>query len=83
MHHILSNYAVSVSELRKNPSELIKKSGGVTITVLNRNVPSAYLVSPEQYEHMLELLDDLQLQETAKYRLKDRSNAIEVDVDDL
>ncbi len=44
MHPILSNYTVSISELKKSPSQLIKDAGGEAVAILNHNVASAYLV---------------------------------------
>ena len=86
MHTIAANYTVSISELRKNPGQLIRALGGATVAILNRNTTSAYLVAPHIYEQMLDMLDmleDQELQAVAKQRLKDRSKAIKVSLDDL
>ncbi len=83
MKQVLANNSVSISELKKNPSALIAQAGGEPVVVLNHNRPTAYLVPADTYEWMMEQLDDLELVRVAKERLKDKDQAIEVDLDDL
>ncbi len=83
MTQILSDYTVSISELKKNPSSLIEQSHGSAIAVLNHNRPTAYLVPAETYEHMMELLSDIKLSSTVTKRLKDIESAVEVNIEDL
>ena len=83
MRPVLANYAVSISELRKNPSQLIEDAKGNTIVILNHNMPTAYLVSPDLYAQFLELLEDQKLTELVKNRLKSGKKPIEVNIDDL
>ena len=49
MEQILSEYTVSITELRKAPGELLKQSAGQTVAILNHNKPAGYIVSPEAY----------------------------------
>lgn len=83
MQQIFSSYSASISELKKNPSALIGESGGAPIAVLNHNKPTAYLIPAETYEKMLESLDDLEMLKTAKKRLKLKSKAVSVELDEL
>lgn len=83
MESLLANYTVSISDLRKNPSQLIDEASGETIAILNRNKPTAYLVSPEVYELMLEIIDDIQLSELVKKRLSESAKPVKVNLDDL
>lgn len=83
MNQILSDYSVSISELKKNPSSLIEQSHGSAIAVLNHNKPTAYLVPAETYENMMELLSDIKLSSTVSERLKDIEKAVEVKFEDL
>jgi antitoxin StbD len=83
MKPVLANYAVSISELRKNPSQLIEDAKGHTIVILNHNMPTAYLVSPDLYAQFLELLDDQKLTALIKKRLESGKKPIEIDIDDL
>lgn len=83
MIHLLSKNAASITELKNNPTALIENAKGEAIAILNRNTPTAYLISPELYEKLLDALDDLELIKTAKARQKDLSKAIKVDINDL
>jgi antitoxin StbD len=83
METILSDLSVSMTEFKKNPNDALRESGGQTVAVLSHNKPAFYMVPPERYEAMLEELDDLHLVRLVKERLKQKSRAIEVTLDDL
>ena len=83
METLLANHTASISDLRKNPTQLIEEASGETVAILNRNKPTAYLVSPEIYEQMLDMLDDIQLTEIVKQRLNSKEKPIKVDINDL
>ena len=83
MDKILSTYSASISELKKNPSALIKKSQGAAIAILNHNSPTAYLVPTETYELLMDKIDDIELAEIVKERQKEKEQAIEVNINDL
>ena len=71
MRQILADYSASISELKKNPSTLIKESHGSAIAVLNHNIPTAYLVPAETYENMIELISDIKLSGIVSERIHD------------
>jgi antitoxin StbD len=81
MQIIHATTTVSISELKKNPSEVIKRSQGAPVAILNHNRPTAYLVPAEAFEAMMEQLDDQFLTQIAKDRQQERS--IKVTLDDL
>ena len=83
MQPILSNYAVSITELKKSPTQILKQAGNEAVAILNHNVASAYLVPSGLYEQMMEIVDDYQLSQMVKERLNDNEPAIRVDIDDL
>jgi len=83
MNTLLSTYSASVSELKRNPSQLIEQSDGEPIVILNHNKPTAYLVPAKQYEQMMEQLDDLILAQTIKEREGEKPRAKEVSLDEL
>lgn len=83
MNAVLSRYSASISELKKNPSQLIIDAEGEAIAILNHNKPTAYLVPAETYEKMTELLEDLELAQIVSEREHTKSEAIEVSLDDL
>lgn len=81
MQSILSDVAVSVSELKKNPSGVLSGAGGMPVAVLNHNRVMGYMVPAELYEQMMERLDDLDLIEVVKARSAE--TGIPVSLDDL
>ncbi len=83
MDVILSKFSASISELKKNPSALLKKSEGSPIAILNHNTPAAYLIPAETYEWLLDKIEDIELAQIVKERLSERETAIEVDINDL
>ncbi len=83
MRQVLADCSASISELKKNPTALLADSDGSPIAILNHNKPTAYLVPAETYEWLMELVDDYELRKLVESRLKDKSKAIEVSLDDL
>ena len=83
MESVLANCSVSISELKKNPSALIKQSGGEPIAILNHNRPTAYLIPAETYEALLEKLENYQLGIIVKERQYEKISAVEVTLDEL
>jgi len=74
MEVILSRFSASISELKKNPTALLKRAEGASIAILNHNRPTAYLVPADVYEVMMEHVEDYEL---------GQENAIEVSLDEL
>lgn len=56
LFEILANAGVSISELKKNPSAVIKAAGGEPLAVWNRNKPVAYLVPAEEWAKIMDRL---------------------------
>ena len=81
MQSILADFAVSVSELKKNPTAALKDAGGAPVAVLNHNRVMGYMVPAELFEAMLERLDDLQLAELIRARADE--TPVPVSLDDL
>jgi len=83
MRQVLADCSASISELKKNPTALLNESAGAPIAILNHNKPAAYLVPAETYEWLMDKLDDQELVEVVKKRMKQKSEAVEVSLDDL
>ena len=83
MRQVLADCSASISELKKNPTALLNDSEGSPIAILNHNKPAAYLIPAETYEWMIELIDDFQLAKLVEERVKDKGQAVEVNLDDL
>ena len=83
MNTILSPFTASVSELKKNPSQLLELSGGEPIAILNHNKPTAYLLPANTYKEMLEQLEDAELARIIQSRQSEKKSAISVSIDEL
>jgi antitoxin StbD len=81
MQTIHATATISISELKKNPSDIITRAHGKPVAILNHNRPTAYLVPAATYESMMEQLDDQYLVQLVKDRQKERS--VRVTLDDL
>ncbi|MFR0693634.1 type II toxin-antitoxin system Phd/YefM family antitoxin [Enterobacterales bacterium AE_CKDN230030158-1A_HGKHYDSX7] len=80
-HSMLADVTASITELKKDPMGTVAAGMGHAVAILNRNEPVFYAVPAEEYERMMELLDDLQLGRIAELR-KDEPT-VEVTLDEL
>ena len=81
MDAVLSHFAVSVTELKRNYAGILKQADDGPIAVLNHNRPEAYLLPAGHYERLMTYLEDL---EDAKLvRERDSGPFIEVDINAL
>ncbi|MBK5538275.1 type II toxin-antitoxin system Phd/YefM family antitoxin [Pseudomonas sp. TH05] len=81
MQSVLADKAVSVSELKRNPSAVLSGAQGGPVAVLNHNRVMGYMVPADVFEAMMERLDDLELAEIVRARSKE--TPISVSLDDL
>lgn len=79
MQRVEANVAVSVSDLKKNPSRVLSLAGGEPVAVLNHNRVMAYMVPADRYEAMMEQLDDLALTEIIKRRAEETPLRVSLD----
>ena len=78
---MLAKVAASVTDLKKDPMGTYRESGGDPMVILNRNEPAFYILSPEHYELLLEMIDDAELARLVNER---RGNpTIKADIDEL
>ncbi|WP_458131731.1 type II toxin-antitoxin system Phd/YefM family antitoxin [Pseudomonas sp. R3-41] len=83
MQNILADVAVSVSELKKNPSAVLSGANGLPVAVLNHNRVMGYMVPANVYEAMVERLDELELVHLVKARLDANETPVQASLDDL
>ena len=83
MERVHANLSVSISEFKKNPSALLVEANGEAVALLNHNKPTAYLIPAKTYERMLELIENAELLEIANLRLKEKNQAIRINLEDL
>ena len=60
MHTIYAEKTVSVTELKRNFSNILTQAEGDPVAVLNHNRPEAYLLAAAHYEQLLDRLEDLE-----------------------
>lgn len=81
MQRIEAEVAVSVSDLKKNPTAIVEDAVGAPVAILNHNRIMAYMVPASTYEAMIDALDDQALAEIAKARATEKG--VPVSLDDL
>lgn len=83
MEILYTNQAVSISELKRNPTAVARQAGHRPVVVLNHNKPAFYLVEPKLFEAMMDQIEDKELLEIARQRLAGKHEVVEVDIADL
>lgn len=81
MQRVEAAMAISVSDLKRNPSAAFEEAAGQAVAVLNHNRVMGYMVPATLYERLLEKLDDLELGRIVRERADEP--VIEVSLDDL
>lgn len=77
MQTIHANKTVSVTELKRSLSAVLRDAGDDPVAVLSHNRPEAYLLSATYFEQLMERLEDL---EDAQL-ISERADGPFVDVD--
>ena len=80
---ILAEACVGISELRKNPAAVIAAAREQQVAILNRNKPVAYMISPEVWDYLCELVSDQKLVEMAREALDSGEEGVPVTMDEL
>lgn len=78
MDAIHATQSVGISELKLNPTAVIEGADGGAVAILNRNKPVAYLLPADQYEALLDPLEDYELADIV--RARQNEPLIEVDI---
>lgn len=81
MNEIFASKTVSVTELKRSYSAVIRNAEDEAVAVLNNNKPEAYLIPAEAYQRLIERLEDL---EDAMLVIERQGGPfVEVSLDDL
>ena len=83
MKRILTSMTTTISEFKKNPNLEVRKAGDEPFAVLTNNKPSFYVISPEHYEEICEILWEHDIAPTLRSRTAELDTAIPVDIDSL
>jgi len=76
---IYARNTVSMTDLRRNPSEVIEVANVAPVAVLNHNKPAAYLISAAAFEQMLEQLENAALTKIVKARQGGKSVKVNIE----
>ena len=76
-----SRFVASVSELKKNPMEVVNNGFGEAVAILNRNNPAFYCVPADMYEKLMDLVEDRELIKLAAQ--VDTDETVKVSINDL
>jgi antitoxin StbD len=80
---VLAEQCVSISDLKKNPAAVVAAARDRQVAILSRNKPVAYVISPEVWEYLCDLVEDLKDEELVREELARDEEGIEVSLDDL
>jgi antitoxin StbD len=80
MDTLLANLTVSVTELKRHYSDILKQAEG-PVAVLNHNRPEAYLLTAAHYERLMNYLEDLEDARIVKERAE--GSFVDVKFDEL
>lgn len=81
---ILADVGVSISDLKRNPAAVVAAAKVQQVAILNRNRPVAYVISPEVWDHILDVFDDLKIaREMDAVTDDDLADAVTVKLEDL
>ena len=58
MQQLYALKTATVTELQDGPATLIEKADGVPLAILENNEVVGYLISPEVYSEIMEMVDD-------------------------
>ena len=78
---IHASVTASVTELKRDPMGTMAAGNGGAVAILNRNEPAFYCIPAAEYEAMLNLIEDAELNAIADARAN--SPEVAVSLDDL
>ena len=83
MKAILADMTISISEFKANPNKAVQEADGVPFCVLTNNAPAFYVIDPERWERLQDILEDSALAPLIAKAMKKRNSAIKVSLKDL
>ncbi|WP_031386783.1 type II toxin-antitoxin system Phd/YefM family antitoxin [Desulfonatronum thiodismutans] len=81
MQTIYTDKIVSVTELKRNFTNVLNQAGSDPVAILNHNKVAAYLLSAEHYERLIDRLEDIE--DGRIIRERSAGPFVEVSMDDL
>ena len=68
MKAILADMTISISEFKANPNKAVQEADGVPFCVLTNNAPAFYVVPPELWEKIDDMVQDQAMLKIAEKR---------------
>jgi len=65
---ILADMTISISEFKANPNKAVQEADGVPFCVLTNNAPAFYVVPPELWEKLDDMVQDQAMLKIAEKR---------------
>ncbi|MFN3894636.1 MAG: type II toxin-antitoxin system Phd/YefM family antitoxin [Acinetobacter sp.] len=82
MNNIIhSRFVASISDLKKNPMEVVNNGFGEAVAILNRNNPAFYCVPADMYERLMDLIEDKELLKLAEEAQTE--DTVKISINDL
>ncbi|WP_374405403.1 type II toxin-antitoxin system prevent-host-death family antitoxin [Pelagerythrobacter sp.] len=78
---ILADVGVSVTDLKRNPAAVIAAAREQQVAILSRNRPVGYIVSPEVWSFIEDVLADRELLREAQDALDEDGENVKLDLD--
>jgi PHD/YefM family antitoxin component YafN of YafNO toxin-antitoxin module len=83
MERILTEMTTTISKFKENPAQAVRQAKGEPFAVLTNNKASFYVLSPEYYDKLLELIWELENAPEWIRRASEPHKAIRVNLEDL
>lgn len=77
---ILADVGVSITDLKRNPAAVVAAAREQQVAILNRNKPVAYMISPEVWEHVMDMFEDRRLVREARDALEGDGENVTIDL---
>jgi antitoxin StbD len=81
MHPIYAEKTIPLAELGQIASQILAQAEGDPVALLQNDRPKAYILSAAHYEHLMELLEDMEDAQTVRERAG--GPFVDVNINDL
>ncbi len=78
-HAVHAGMTASITELKRDPMGTMAAGRGAAVAILNRNQPAFYCIPADQYEAILDRLEDAELNAIADARAGQAEVAVSLD----
>lgn len=83
MYNILADKAVGICELKANPTAILTAALAEPVVILKRNKPAGYIISPEVWEALADILEDTETTTVVNERLNDGEQPVKISLNEL